>query len=81
MRLVGQIPHPRLKISVFNYNAKYIIEVEIGPFKQTYKIPETEVSGMNEIQRLVDAEFIESNAKRFLEMRDDFATTFKKNKT
>jgi len=81
MRLVGQIPHPHFKISVHNYNAKYIIEVEAGPCKQIYKISETEVSGMNDIERLVDAEFIESNAKRFMEMRDDFAKTFKKNIT
>jgi len=78
MRLVGQIPHQHYKISVFNYNAKYIIEVEVGPFKQTYKIPETEVTGMADIERLVDSEFLASITKRFLEMKEDFGKTFRK---
>jgi hypothetical protein len=42
MRLIGQIPHPTLIISVFKSNNKYILKFEVGPFEQTYKFLETD---------------------------------------
>lgn len=42
MRLLGQIAHPTLLISVFKSAGKIILKFEIGPFEQTYKFLETE---------------------------------------
>ena len=49
MRLLKDIPHERYKIQLFNYNAKYIVKVELGQFEQSYKIGELDVDSIEEI--------------------------------
>jgi hypothetical protein len=78
MRLVGKIPHPVFLISIHLYNGKYILDLEAGPFKQSYKIPETEVKGSADIEKLVDEAFLQRTTERFRSMRDDMAEAFQK---
>ncbi|HMW39120.1 MAG: hypothetical protein K1X68_10285 [Saprospiraceae bacterium] len=42
MRLIAQIPHPRLQISIFKSDLKFILKFEAGPFEQVYKFMESE---------------------------------------
>ena len=42
MRLLARIPHPRLLISIFKNEGKYILKFEIGPFEQVYKFLESD---------------------------------------
>lgn len=42
MRLLGNVSHPKLLISVFKSGEKIIIKFEAGPMEQTYKFLETE---------------------------------------
>ncbi len=59
MRLIGQIPHPSLLISVFKSNNKFILKFEVGPFEQTYKILETDqLNDFEGVRRLVTEECI-----------------------
>ena len=37
MRLIGQIPHPHLRIAIHEYNGKYLVEFEGGRCRQTFK--------------------------------------------
>ncbi len=76
MRLVEEIPHHTFKISVFNYNAKYIIKIELAQFEQSYKIAETNVQGLDQVKQLLTESFLESCMKRFLSMRADFNHSF-----
>lgn len=77
MRLVKDIPHDRYKIQVFNYNAKYIVKIELGQFEQTYKIGETDVYGLEDVERMITPELLSSALKRFVEMRGDWEQGFK----
>lgn len=81
MRLIKDIPHDRYKIQVFNYNAKYIVKIELGQFEQTYKIGETDVYGLEDVERMITPELLSNALKRFVEMRSDWEMAFKqKNK-
>lgn len=77
MRLVKDIPHERYKIQVFNYNAKYILKIELGQFEQTYKIGETDVYGLEDVERMITPELLSNALKRFVEMRSDWEMAFK----
>lgn len=81
MRLVKELPHSRYKIQIFQYNGKYIVKIELGQFEQTYKIGELDVSGLDEVERMVSDSLLTNALKRFVEMRADWEEAFKeKNK-
>lgn len=66
MRLVLQIPHSELNIQVFIWNEKYLIEIENGPFKQTYKIPVERIKSEHSIQEMLnDQEFLTQCINQF----------------
>jgi hypothetical protein len=77
VRLVKDIPHDRFKIQVFNYNAKYIVKIELGQFEQSYKIGETDVYGVEDVERMITPELLSNAIKRFVEMRADWEQGFK----
>ncbi len=77
MRTVAEIPHHTFRISIFSYNAKYIVKIELGQFEQVYKIAEMDVNGLNDIHAMLNEEFYEHCMDRFLSMREDWSKAFK----
>lgn len=77
MRLVKDIPHERYKIQLFHYNNKYIVKIELGQFEQTYKIGDTNVFEIAEVERMITPELLSNALKRFVEMRADWEEAFK----
>lgn len=68
MRVIGNIPHPKISITIFSMNDKYQVKFEAGPMEQIFKIPHSEVNGVEGIQKLVDEEFLKKVMDRFNEM-------------
>ena len=68
MRVLTEIPHPAVKITVFAWNGKYIIKLEKGSFEQTFKISELDILDEADIPKLLDETFIASALQRFGEM-------------
>ncbi len=77
MRIIAQIPHPQIKISIMMYNEKYIIEMEAGQYKQTYKISADSVAGVEGVKALCTPELISGTLQRFSLMHNDFSIAFK----
>jgi hypothetical protein len=77
MRLVAEVPHPVMKISIFSWNEKYHLKFEVGQFEQTYKIGQLDVSGLDEVKAMANAEFCHRVLDRFVSMRADFAENWK----
>lgn len=80
MRIVAEIPHPRFKITVFQWNAKYILKVELDVYEQVFKLPEDAVAGLEQVKQLVTPNFLDSCFQRFLSMRTDFTETYNSTK-
>lgn len=81
MRLIADIPHEKYKIQLLNYNAKYIVKIELGQFEQTFKIGETDVMGLEEVKNMLTPELLSNCLQRFLGMRADWEEAFlQKNK-
>lgn len=76
MRLVKEIPHSHYKIQIHQYNGKYIVKVELGQYEQTYKIGDTDVTGLDELENMITDELLSNTLKRFIEMRSDWEKSF-----
>jgi len=58
MRIIGTIPHPVMKITVFKMDNKLSVKFETGLYEQTYKFRETgELNDFESVQQLVDGQF------------------------
>ena len=68
MRIIANIPHPKISINIFSMNDKYQIQFLAGNMEQTFKIAHNEVNGVEGIQKLVDEAFISKVIERFNEM-------------
>ncbi len=78
MRVVADIPHPDLKITLLSWNGKYLIKFEKGDFEQTYKVSEMNVSSDDAVKALIDEDFTEAVLNRFNDMRDAFVSTMRR---
>lgn len=72
MRIVKEIPHPRFKITVFSWNSKYIVKIEDAHLEQVYKIPESEILSLDELEGMLSTPFLLKCLERFAQMGHDF---------
>ena len=79
MREVGLIPHPEVKITLLSWNEKYLVKMELGPFEQTYKISEMDVTGDEDIKRMLDETFIAEALQHFQAMAKSWMETRRRN--
>ena len=60
MRIVGDIPHPTLKITLFLHDSKYSVKFESGLYEMTYKFRSgDDIDSVEAIKAIVDAQFIQ----------------------
>ena len=69
-----------MRISLFQYNDKYLIELEGGAYRQTFKISTDAVSSAEEVKAMCSEAFIQQCIVRFRSMHTDFQTTFQSTK-
>lgn len=78
MRVVGEIPHEACKITIFAWNNKYLVKLERGPIEQTFKVPEMDVTGDEDIKTMLDGVFMEKALARFEEMEASLTEAMEK---
>ncbi|MDA8715236.1 hypothetical protein N9M27_05080 [Flavobacteriales bacterium] len=78
MRIVKEIPHRQFKITIFSWNGKFQIKIELDQYEQVFKIKEEDVEGIEDVVKMLDADFLKTTMQRFLTMRSDFAESFKR---
>jgi hypothetical protein len=76
VRTIAEVPHHTFKISIFSYNAKYIVKIELSQFEQSYKLNESDVQGVDDVKKMLTDEFLENCMGRFLTMRTDWLKGF-----
>jgi hypothetical protein len=70
VRIIDTIPHPQLRISIFEMNAKFLVKFEAGPYEQTYKIERSECPGLIELKAHVNDELLVEVAACFRKMHE-----------
>ncbi len=68
MRIIDQIPHESMTITILQMNDKFQVRFEAGPMEQTFKFLLEEVKSLENLKSKINTEFIESTRKRFNEM-------------
>lgn len=58
MRIVADIPHPRLKITVFHYEDKYSVKLQGGGMECHLNYKENEFSAVEEVKDLLETGII-----------------------
>ncbi len=78
MRVVGEIPHPDCKITLFAWNNRYLVKLEQGYLEQTFKINQFDISSDADLLTIVDSEFISEALNRFTEMAKSWTIAIQK---
>jgi hypothetical protein len=61
MRIIGQIPHPYLKISVFKNDNRLSVKFENAGYEITCKLGDDErIRTVSDVEQLLDAVFLEN---------------------
>lgn len=79
MRIVGEIPHPHIKITIFNWNNRYLIKLEDAVIEQTFKISQFDVTSEQDIYKILDSEFLKQAEARFVEMSQSLFDSIQRN--
>ena len=80
MRIVGQIEHPILKITVMQMNNRYVLKLEANMLEQTYKFHEDDkLRTMADIEKMVDETFLNECIKRFSDMNKSRGEAYQRN--
>lgn len=76
MRVIKEISKPNYRITVFNWNAKYLIKFEQGDLEQTFKISELDVVSEEDIFALLTDEFNNEVISNFRNMNNTLIKYF-----
>lgn len=69
MRIIGNIEHPTLKISVFKADNRISVKFENALYEQTYKLGDDErFSSVEAVQKLVESEMLDDVLRVFQHM-------------
>lgn len=68
MRIVGEIPHDVCKITLFSWNNRYLIKLELGLLEQTYKVNQFDIASEADLYKIVDESFVKEAMNRFRDM-------------
>jgi|688.fasta_scaffold618931_2 hypothetical protein len=77
MRVIAEISHPQVKISIFYMNQKYIIKFEMHNLEQTYKLSELDyiIKDLEDVKKAITPDFVNSVLEQFenmLNLQDKF---------
>jgi hypothetical protein len=70
MRIVGEIPHDVCKITLFSWNNRYLIKLELGLMEQTYKVNQFDITNEADLYKIVNESFIKDAITRFQDMEN-----------
>ena len=77
MRTVAKVEHPKMDISIYLRENKYIVKIVMDQYEQVYRINATDVTGMDDMKAMVSGDFLTQVYLRFVEMSSDLKNAFK----
>ena len=78
MRIVGEIPHDVCKITLFAWNNRYLIKLELGLLEQTYKVNQFDITSEAALYKIVDESFIRDAMNRFRDMEESLQSALER---
>lgn len=78
MRIIGEIPHSQCKITLYQWNNRYLIKLEKDRLEQTFKVDQFELTSEKELNALIDDNFVQKALDRFNDMEQSIAGALQK---
>ena len=78
MRIVGEVPHDVCKITLFAWNNRYLIKLELGLLEQTYKVNQFDITSEAALYKIVDESFIRDAMNRFRDMEESLQSALER---
>ncbi|MBD3627193.1 hypothetical protein [Cyclobacterium sp.] len=69
MRVVREISKEGIRISLFDWNNKYLLKFDSGMVEQTFKVPAMDVLDEKDLDQLLEGSFFDKVKERFDEMQ------------
>ena len=76
MKTTTKITHPIMDISVYLRENTYLIKIVLDQFEQIFRIKQLDVTGMEDIEKMLTEDFLNKVYIRFVEMSKDFKDSF-----
>ena len=76
MRLIKTLFIEDIKITIFDFDLKYVIKFENYRLEQTFKLDKLEFSGLDDLERKINSDIIKSIKNRFLDMSKDLKNLY-----
>ncbi|WP_162416120.1 hypothetical protein [Cyclobacterium roseum] len=77
MRVVNEKNKEGVRITIFDWNNKYLIKFEIGGMEQTFKVSAMDVLEEASLEQLLEGEFFDRVKERFNEMHQSLQKAMK----
>lgn len=77
MRVVSEKNKEGVRITIFDWNNKYLIKFEIGGMEQTFKVSAMDVLEEASLEQLLEGEFFDRVKERFNEMHQSLQKAMK----
>ena len=80
MRIVGEISHPNLKITIFKNGNRLSVKFEDGSVEQTYKFDDGQgIESVGDVKKHIDAAFLKNVEEGIATMKITRLSTLKRN--
>ena len=77
MRLIKTLFIEDIKVTIFDFDLKYVIKFENYRLEQTFKLDKLEFSGLDDLERKINSDIIKSIKNRFSDMKSDLKKFYK----
>ena len=77
MRLIKTLFIEDIKVTIFDFDLKYVIKFEKNRLEQTYKLDKLEFNGLDDLERKINSDIIKSIKNRFSDMTSDLKKFYK----
>ena len=76
MRLIKTLFIEDIKVTIFDFDLKYVIKFENYRLEQTFKLDKLEFNGLDDLERKINSDIIKSIKNRFLDMSKDLKNLY-----
>ena len=77
MRLIKTLFIEDIKVTIFDFDLKYVIKFEKNWLEQTFKLDKLEFSDLDDLERKINSDIIKSIKNRFSDMASDLKKFYK----
>ena len=77
MRLIKTLFIEDIKITIFDFDLKYVIKFENYRLEQTFKLDKLEFNGLDDLERKINSDIIKSIKNRLSNMTSDLKKFYK----